>query len=186
MSSSRDNHHDDVIKWKHFPRYWSFVRGIHRSPVNSPHKGQWRGALMFTLICVWINGCVNNGEAGDLRRYCAHYGVTVMLFPLFRSRSFHFDHPRSSGFASSPHSRTHRSHDLGPPTFPPAELVDLDQVSRYEDQKWLQRMTWFDSVEKVCCAHVSSIPEGPKHFLKRFQKHTINKKCPVLGCESKP
>ena len=33
---------------------------------------------MFTLICVWINGCVNNREAGDLRRYCAHYGVTVM------------------------------------------------------------------------------------------------------------
>ena len=38
--------HDDVIKWKHFPRYWSFVRGIHRSTVNSPRKGQWRGALM--------------------------------------------------------------------------------------------------------------------------------------------
>ena len=31
--------HDDVIKWKHFPRYWPFVRRIHRSPVNSPHKG---------------------------------------------------------------------------------------------------------------------------------------------------
>ena len=40
----------DVIKWKSFPRYWPFVRGIHRLPVNSPHKGQWRGALMFTLI----------------------------------------------------------------------------------------------------------------------------------------
>ena len=39
--------HDDVIKWKNFPRYCPFVRGIHRSPVNSPHKGQWRGALMF-------------------------------------------------------------------------------------------------------------------------------------------
>ena len=48
--------HDDVIKWKHFPRYWPFVRGIHRSPVNSPHKGQWRGALMFSVICAWING----------------------------------------------------------------------------------------------------------------------------------
>ena len=42
--------HDDVIKWKHFPRYWPFVRGIHRSPMTSPHKGQWRGALMFSLI----------------------------------------------------------------------------------------------------------------------------------------
>ena len=42
--------HDDVIKWKHFPRYWPFVRGIHRSPVNSPHKGKWRGALVFFFV----------------------------------------------------------------------------------------------------------------------------------------
>ena len=70
--------YDDVIKWKHFPRYWPSVRGIHRSPVNSPHKGQWRGALMFSLIC-WINDWVNNVEAGDLRRHRAHYDVTVML-----------------------------------------------------------------------------------------------------------
>ena len=41
----------DVIKWKHFPRYRPFVRGIHRSPVNSPHKGQWRGSLVFSLMC---------------------------------------------------------------------------------------------------------------------------------------
>ena len=71
--------HDDVIKWKHFPRYWPFVRGIHRSPVNSPHNGQWRGALMLTLICARINGWVNNREAGDLRRPRAHYDVTVMF-----------------------------------------------------------------------------------------------------------
>ena len=71
--------HDDVIKWKRFPRYWPFVRGIHRSPVNSSHKGQWRGALMFSLICAWINGWVNNHKAGDLRRYRAHYDVTVMM-----------------------------------------------------------------------------------------------------------
>ena len=68
--------HDGVIKWKHFPRYWPFVRGIHRSPVNSTHKGQWRGALMFSLI--WINAWVNNREAGDLRRHSAHYDVIVM------------------------------------------------------------------------------------------------------------
>ena len=72
--------HDDVIKWKHFPRYWPFVQGIYRSPVNSPHKGQWRGALMFSLICVWINGWVNNREAGDLRRHRAHYDVIVMWY----------------------------------------------------------------------------------------------------------
>ena len=38
-------------------------------------KGQWRGALMFPLICDWINGWVNNREAGDLRRHHAHYDV---------------------------------------------------------------------------------------------------------------
>ena len=71
--------HDDVIKWKHFPRYWQFLRGIHRSPVNSPHKGQWRGPLMLSLICTWINGWVNNRESGDLRRHRALYDVIVMI-----------------------------------------------------------------------------------------------------------
>ena len=71
--------HDDVIKWRHFPRYWPCVRGIHRSTVNSSHKGQWRGTLMFTLICTRIIGWVNNREAGDLRRNRAHYDVIVMF-----------------------------------------------------------------------------------------------------------
>ena len=70
--------HDDVIKWKHFPRYWLFVRGIQRWPVNSPHEGQWRGALMFSLICAWTNGWVNKLQAGDLRRHHAHHDVIVM------------------------------------------------------------------------------------------------------------
>ena len=70
--------HDDVIKSKHFPRYWPFVREIHRSPVKSEHKGQWRGAFMSSLICAWINRWVYNGEASDLRRYRTHYAVTLM------------------------------------------------------------------------------------------------------------
>ena len=70
--------HDDVIKWKHFRRYWPFVWGIHRSSVNSPLKGQWRGALVFSLIYVWINGWVHNHDAGDLRRHHAHLDVTVI------------------------------------------------------------------------------------------------------------
>ena len=74
---SRNILHDDVIKWKHFPRY--FVWEIHRSPVNSPHKGQWGGAWVFSLICAWINAWVNNREAGDLGRYPAHHDVTVMV-----------------------------------------------------------------------------------------------------------
>ena len=47
-------------------------------PGNSPHKGQWRGALMFSLIYAWINDWVNNREAGDLRRQRDHYDVIVM------------------------------------------------------------------------------------------------------------
>ena len=46
---------------------------------NSPHKGQWRGALMFSLICASVNAWVNNLEAGDLRRYRTHYDVTLMM-----------------------------------------------------------------------------------------------------------
>ena len=80
---------DDAIKWKHFPRYWPFVRGIHRSPVNSPHKGQWRGALMFSLIWSWTSDWVNNGEAGDLRRHRVHYDVIVMA-DIFFTRNFMF------------------------------------------------------------------------------------------------
>ena len=77
-ASFKTLYRDDVIKWKHFPPYWPFVRGIHRSPVNFPHKGQWYGDLMFSMICASINGCVNNCEAGDLRRHRAHYDVDVI------------------------------------------------------------------------------------------------------------
>ena len=67
--------------WRHqmetVPSYWPFVWGIHRSRVNSPHRSQWRWALMF-FICAWTNGRVNNRDAGDLRRYRTHYDVTVM------------------------------------------------------------------------------------------------------------
>ena len=73
--------HDDVIKWKHYLRYWRFVRGIHRLSVGSPHKGQWRGALIFALICAWRNDWADDRDAGDLRRNDTHYYVTVMGVP---------------------------------------------------------------------------------------------------------
>ena len=79
------SYHDDIIKGKHFPRYWLFMQGIHRWPVNSPHKVQRRGVLMFSLICAWINGWVNNDDAGDLRRHRAYYDVRVMEIVSFLS-----------------------------------------------------------------------------------------------------
>ena len=74
--------HDNVIKRKYFPRCWPFVRGMHRWPLDSSHKGQWREALMFSLICAWTNGWVNNRDAGDSRRYRAHFDVAVMVLSL--------------------------------------------------------------------------------------------------------
>ena len=68
--------------WRHqmetFSALLAICAGIHRSPVNSPHKCQWSGALTFSLICAWIKGWVNNGEVGDLRHHHVHYDVTVM------------------------------------------------------------------------------------------------------------
>ena len=51
--------------------------------VNSPHKGQWHGALMFSLICAWIDGCVNSHKAGDLRRHHTHFDTIVMYSIIF-------------------------------------------------------------------------------------------------------
>ena len=81
--------HDDVIKWKHFPRYRPFVRGIHRSPVNSPHTGQWRGTLVFSWIYGWTNGWINNRDVGDLRRHCANYDVTIMRISIIITLGSH-------------------------------------------------------------------------------------------------
>ena len=76
--SDRYELHNYVTKWKYFPRYWPFVRGIHRSPLSSPHKGQWRGALMFSSISVRTNGSVHNRDTGDLRRHHTRNNVIVM------------------------------------------------------------------------------------------------------------
>ena len=59
---------------------WKCINGLIYQYLNvSPHESQWRGDLMFSLISAWINGWVNNREAGDLRRNCTHHGVTVFF-----------------------------------------------------------------------------------------------------------
>ena len=84
------NKHDDVLKWKYFMRSWTFVRGIHRSPIDNPYKGQWRGALMFSLICAWTNGWANNRHADDLRCHRPHYDATVMKIN-YQSCKYYWD-----------------------------------------------------------------------------------------------
>ena len=71
--------HDDVIKWKHFPRHWPFVRGNPRSSVNSPKKACDTELWFFSLISAWTNGWGSNRDAGDVRRHRAHCDVIVML-----------------------------------------------------------------------------------------------------------
>ena len=69
--------------WRHqmetFSALLAICAGNSTVPGEFPHKGQWRGALLFSLICVWINGWVNDRQVGDLRRYRTHYDVIVML-----------------------------------------------------------------------------------------------------------
>ena len=72
------------LKWKHFLRYWSFVRE------STALKGQWRGALMFSLICAWRRGKTNSLNTGDLRRHVAHCGVTVVKSEYFMCNEFEF------------------------------------------------------------------------------------------------
>ena len=73
-------YHEDFMKWKHFPYDWPFAWGNHRWPMDSPHEGQWRGALVFSLMCAWKkqNGWANNRDASELSRHSAHYDITVM------------------------------------------------------------------------------------------------------------
>ena len=83
--SALDKSHNDIIKWKHFLRYWPFVRRIHWSPANSPHKGQWCGAMMFSLICAWTYSWVNNHDAGVLRRHRTHYMYDVTTYLMYNA-----------------------------------------------------------------------------------------------------
>ena len=141
--------HDDVIKWKHFPRYWPFERGIHRSPVNSPHKGQWRGALMFSLIWVWINGWVNKSEAGDLRRYRAHYDVTVMHW-LYVTATWQF-----YGSCYCCHRRRHHDHDH-----------DHDHHDHHHHHHCLSLYLAFDSVWPLISSWPLFSAHAPKHYYR--------------------
>ena len=76
MGGQISTYHDNVTKLKQFPRYWPFLWGVHRSPVNSPHKGQWRGCFLWSPP--EQNAWVNNREAGNLRRHRAHYDIIAM------------------------------------------------------------------------------------------------------------
>ena len=109
--------------WRHemetFSALLALCAGNSPVPVKSPHKGQWRGALMFSLMCVWINDWVNNREAGDLRRHRGHYDVNVMS--LFHTRREYNNALKTmstswesvwEGTKTLDHNKIHRGHHI--------------------------------------------------------------------------
>ena len=77
-------------RWRHQMETFSALLALcEGNPlVDSPHKGQWRGALMFSLICVWTNDSANNRDAGDLRRHRAHYDVSEMIEVILKDMDY--------------------------------------------------------------------------------------------------
>ena len=68
--------------WRHqmetFSVLLAFCAGNSPDPGEFPSQRPVAWSFDVFLICAWINGWVNNGEASDLRRHRAHYDVTVM------------------------------------------------------------------------------------------------------------
>ena len=95
LSGSLWRHCNEVTAawWRHQMETFSALLAIceGNSPVTTGFPLQWRGVLMFPLICTWTNGWAKNRNAGDLRRHCAHYDVTLM-------RCEGLCHPRKHSF----------------------------------------------------------------------------------------
>ena len=71
--------HDDAMTWKRNRRYWPFVRGIHRWPVDSHHKGPLTRALMVSFMLVLTNSWTNTRVAVDLRHHAARVIMVMSL-----------------------------------------------------------------------------------------------------------
>ena len=137
-----------------------FVRGIHRSPVSSPHKGQWRGGLMFSLICAWINACVNNRGAGDLRRHRTHYDVIVMKTRELSvcKLSLHWWHQMLS---------------VWQPSMPPVMKSWRYIKSMVESNKvWRHDMETFCALLAICQGNPSQITGSSNVFQKLVQAYS--------------
>ena len=169
--------HDDVIKWKHFPRYWPFVRGINRSPVDSPHKGQWRGVFMFCLILSWTNSWVNNRDAGDLRHHHAHYDVTVMTSYL-RVKMVVID-----ALASAMRPATYDNHSLKSY----CKLKKMASIVRTAFFRRRSKKTWKLRVTGLCAGNSPGTGEFPAQMASNAEnvsiwwRHHVNGLFPLAG-----
>ena len=84
IGSSGIIHYDVRHQVETFSALLTIFRGTHRSPVDSLHKGQWREALLFSLIDAWSKGWANNRYDGDLRCHGAHCDVTIVWVQFHR------------------------------------------------------------------------------------------------------
>ena len=104
---------------------------------------QWREALVFSLICVWINDWVNNREAGDLRCYRAHYDVIAMTF--LRCVLKNMD-SRSCRFAlKNDELRQHLKH----------VVLTVDHPWGIQNNFVFVLLQWMPSWHYVCCSRGS-------------------------------
>ena len=140
----------NLVSWwghqmKTFSASLAFVRGIHRWPANSPHKGQWRGALMCT-----------SRDADDLRRHRAHYDVTIMwldsmwmvdIGASLSIKSHHADHT-SSSWASWHHSNHLNTGDT--------ILISRSGVGRFHPQEPDLQTSFSDVHEMTVYNYISS------------------------------
>ena len=132
-----------------FPRYWPCVRGIQRSPVDSPHKGQWRGPLLFSLIYTWTNNWTNTG---DLRRHRAHYDV-IMIFTHIRVTVIMSCAPLIWNFVTA--EETIRNYPAKSNTYLKSFLVDsklwvIQHMNKYLIGKFVSNLYMWNSLAISC------------------------------------
>ena len=180
MLSKQQCVNKDYSWWRHQMETFSALLVIcaGNSPVPSefPHKGQWHGALMFSLICVWINGWVSNREAGDLRRYRAHYDVIVMLSLFITHWPFHdltlcvFSQWRENSSSHVVLMNTNGAADVC--------TVVISDAAQHESHLsrepwWRHQVKTFSALLALCTGNspvlMSWWRKGPRHQQPRYQ-----------------
>ena len=144
--------------WRHqvglFSAVLALCAGNSPVPVNSPHKGQWRGALVFSLICAWINDWVNNRQAGDFRRHRGHYYVIVMIFVCIVLNGSHnvlIKHSRKFVFTSPIESK----------------LTCVQVISHYLNRGWRSSLTYICGI-RLQLFNIAVICSWWRHQMETF------------------
>ena len=107
--------------------------------MNSPHKGQWRGALIFSLICARMDDWLNNREAGDMRRHRDHYDVTVIIGSSLAKMKYQAI-ALSCDDQDLRHHDVINSHSFNVAWFDPRDAFTY--ICIHHAQKWLHIFQW--------------------------------------------